>query len=177
MSEKKKGNKFIVILELFNEDVVICEKVIENCFTSLGYKVYYIMHDKDVNEQGEIKRKHFHLVVNTGKRRISKLTLITEIVLATDGKIKDNQITLDYCVNYRLSFDYLVHKNDLDKYQYSIDKIKTNDLEGFDYIKNYVLSSCGVSTNSLIQLVKDTNGNKIEILNQSPKADSRLNIA
>lgn len=91
-------------------------------------EVAYITHDKDVNEQGELKKPHIHWV---GKRDTP--CPITTIVNAL--KIPGNDI--EFCKNYRSSLRYLVHADNKDKFQYDPDEVTAN-FPYMDVLKNRI---------------------------------------
>lgn len=76
----------------------------------------YILHDKDVNENGELKKPHIHWVGRATPRCLS--------VVSNFLGLPENDIEVVK------SFDnmvmYLIHLNDIDKFQYSPDDVETN---------------------------------------------------
>lgn len=94
-----------------------------------------IIHDKDILENKEPKRIHAHVFIKSNAKLTCKqqLTQLVELL-----NINANQIQIQGTNNQYLQVQYLVHKNDLDKYQYNFTDIKTNDqkllIELFDKI-------------------------------------------
>ena len=90
----------------------------------------YIVHDMDVNENGELKKPHIHWVA-----RRSACTL--EFV-ATSLEIPENDI--EYCRKFKRSIRYLVHKDSPSKFQYDAQLISASfDLTRYfddDYMNN-----------------------------------------
>lgn len=79
------------------------------------YDYAYILHDKDYDEFGEIKKSHYHIVVQF--KNAKWLSSISE-----ELKISSNYI--QQCNNFELALEYLIHRNEETKYQYDIDEVK-----------------------------------------------------
>lgn len=76
----------------------------------------YILHDKDTDDNGELKKPHIHWVGRATPRTLS--------VVSNFLGLPENDIEVVK------SFDnmvmYLIHLNDIDKFQYSPDDVETN---------------------------------------------------
>lgn len=83
----------------------------------------YILHDKDMDEKGELKKPHIHWV---GQRSACTLDFV-----ASSLEVPENDI--EYCRKFKRSIRYLVHKDSLSKYQYEVDEIVTS----FDLTKYF----------------------------------------
>lgn len=84
----------------------------------------FILHDKDMDDNGEIKKAHYHLYLKlTSKKRIS--TLYNDIVRIL-GKEATQPFLIQNLTNERSFQRYLIHADDLDKYQYSLTEIVSN---------------------------------------------------
>lgn len=102
----------------------------------------YILHDKDFTEGGVKKTPHIHLVAQLQKRARLYKTL-RDIAEAVNVGVK--AITIDKYTHWEKSIQYLVHRNDKDKYQYQesaiitnidiveLDDILNNEFDTFDY--------------------------------------------
>ena len=75
-----------------------------------------ILHDKDTNENGEIKAEHKHAVIKFKNAR--GFDSISNIFKGAH---------LEIAVNWLASAQYLIHLNDKSKYQYCPEEIITND--------------------------------------------------
>lgn len=84
------------------------------CITGCKYYAY-IFHDKDIDDDGNIKPRHIHFIAEDrhSLRVWSKLLGIPE-----------NMIEIPR--NFRAVNRYLIHKDDSGKYQYSSDDVITN---------------------------------------------------
>ena len=76
----------------------------------------YILHDKDVNENGELKKPHFHWV---GRATPRCLSVVSNLL-----GLPENDI--EVVKNFDNMVMYLIHLNDIDKFQYSPDDVETN---------------------------------------------------
>lgn len=81
-----------------------------------------IIHDKDI-EDGKQKAIHCHLFLTTSN--IAKSDLLIDLVELL--KIDKNQISIEATNSDILQVQYLIHKNDISKYQYESEAILTND--------------------------------------------------
>lgn len=116
-------------------------------YIKLNYDYAFIVHDKDINDQGELKKQHTHVVVSFNNAKWNT-------AIAKELGIEPNY--MQECRNFERALDYLIHFNDDTKYQYSIDevigplkskleKIISNDgkseddkaIEIFDFIDNF----------------------------------------
>lgn len=78
----------------------------------------FIMHDKDVNADGELKETHFHIVLKTyNNHSLSAVRRWFYGFVDKDGK--DINTLSQVCKDIYNAYDYLTHKNVPDKYQYS----------------------------------------------------------
>lgn len=84
----------------------------------------FILHDKDVNELGELEREHYHLVIKCNNV-MAKKTVINDI--AKTLLVNVNCISCRPVINMVKSVEYLVHKNDDLKYQYDLLDLYSND--------------------------------------------------
>lgn len=71
----------------------------------------YILHDKDVTEDGSIKPPHYHVVVNLLNPQ--RLSFFNQYKI--DG---DENLLCQIATCPQSCFDYLTHKHNPDKYQY-----------------------------------------------------------
>jgi hypothetical protein len=76
----------------------------------------YILHEKDVNENGELKKPHIHWVGRATPRCLS--------VVSNFLGLPENDI--EVVKNFDNMVMYLIHLNDIDKFQYSPDDVETN---------------------------------------------------
>lgn len=111
----------------------------------------FILHHKDTLDNGELKTPHIHLVCNLLDKRLRLSTTLNN--LANTLKVPNLAISIDKYQSFEGSIQYLVHKNNDDKYQYSIKDIisNINDSE-LDVYLNSVNDN--ISLETLIAIVK-----------------------
>lgn len=77
-----------------------------------------ILHDKDIIEEtGELKKPHYHLVIEY--KNAHYFTAITKIFEGAH---------IEPCNNKVASYQYLIHQNNKEKYQYSQTDIQSNHI-------------------------------------------------
>lgn len=82
-----------------------------------SYDYAMILHNRDVTEEGELKKEHYHIVL-----RFNQAVWNTAII--KDLEIEDRFIEQVRKIDNALQ--YLLHYNDSDKVQYSIDEVSGN---------------------------------------------------
>jgi hypothetical protein len=108
--EKFRDRKFALLLYPEDNSHVDALEVIKQ-----SYDYAYILHDKDLDENGKTKKPHWHVLVTTGKNQK------WSSALSEDLKITENYI--QKVKNLDRALEYLIHLNDEDKHQYSIDDV------------------------------------------------------
>lgn len=79
------------------------------------YNYAYILHDKDMNKEGKLKKQHWHVVI-----QCQNATYNTAFA-------KELGIAINYieeCRNYDAALKYLVHRDEETKYQYDFKDVK-----------------------------------------------------
>lgn len=141
--EKIRSRKFCMLL--YPKEDKTHKNAIE--FIKRNYDYAMIEHNQDLNEDGEIKKEHTHVVVSFPNAKWN--TAIAEELGITPNYIEK-------CRDMEKALEYLIHYNDDTKHQYDIEevqgnlkaklkKILLNDgkdenqkaFELFDYINNY----------------------------------------
>lgn len=120
----------------------------------------FILHDKDILENGEKKINHIHLValMKTNRKRLS--TILGD--LASFVGLNTFAISIDKMSDIVGSLQYLIHKNNADKYKYELTQVITNISTG--EMATYMASdSKSMSIEYLIGVV-ETNRSKIDIM-------------
>lgn len=84
-------------------------------FIRSSYDYALILHDKDVNENGELKKPHYHVIITFSNAR-------SQTSVAKELGIEVNY--LQVCRNRDSALLYLVHHGSSDKFQYSIDDVE-----------------------------------------------------
>lgn len=113
----------------------------------------FILHDKDILETGEPKTPHLHVVcnMNNAKQRIA--TILNDLTKSLD--ISPLLVTIDKYSSFNASLQYLIHKNNEEKYQYDIKDIVTNiPPQELDLFMKYETQSEELTAERLIDVVK-----------------------
>lgn len=115
-----KNNKYTYISFSINN-----EKQIENVIEILpDFKFYaYIFHDKDKNDDGELKKKHLHVFIKHHPLTLS----------AWSNKLGIPENMIEIPRSYRACARYLIHADQPDKFQYDISQVVSSDI---DYYKS-----------------------------------------
>lgn len=111
MTEEKnhfRDRKFCLLLYPEDETHV---KALEHIKRNYNYAL--ICHNRDTDENGEIKKAHYHVVI-----RVDGQNAIWNTSLAKDLEITPNYI--QRCRNLDRALMYLTHYNEADKMQYEI---------------------------------------------------------
>lgn len=111
--EKFRSRKFCLLLYP-NEDKTHKKAL---AYIKLNYDYALIVHDKDTNENNEIKKAHTHIVV-------SFLNAKWNTALAEELGITSNYI--EKCRDMDKALEYLIHYNDDTKHQYDIELVQGN---------------------------------------------------
>lgn len=81
-----------------------------------NYQKYaYIKHDKDLLDNGELKKEHYHVIISFNNYRWRN-------AIAEELQITPNY--LEKIRNLENSLKYMIHFNNSDKYQYSVEEVK-----------------------------------------------------
>jgi len=111
----------------------------------------FIKHDSDVDGEGNKERTHYHIVValNTSYAKSTILNgfangLSCNVDIVSARKVK----------SFVKSVQYLIHKNDKDKFQYDYLDIWTNDVNELNMCLYMSASSYEVDIDYLFELVK-----------------------
>lgn len=145
MSQKKKNEPYknrTHLLMLYPEDAThmdALEKI------KKSYEYAYILHDKDVEETGEIKKPHYHVVLRFANQKWNT-------ALAKELGIKENY--LEEPRNFNNALAYLIHFNDEDKYQYPLGEVKGALSKRLKEIINSVDKSEGEKVFELIEYIE-----------------------
>lgn len=113
--DKAKDNKFCVVL--YPDSVTYnFSDVIAN-IQSISTYYAYIRHDSDIDKEGNQKKAHIHVFFRTSSQR-SRAAVSLDIGISVGA--------LEYSISERGSLRYLLHLDDVDKFQYSYTDIVSN---------------------------------------------------
>lgn len=109
--EKYRSRKFCILL--YPEEDESHKKALE--YIKLNYDYALIVHDKDKNEVGELKKSHTHVVISLPNAKWNT-------ALSEELGIGENYI--EKCRSLDNALEYLIHYNDDSKEQYDISEVK-----------------------------------------------------
>ena len=111
--EKVNGRNMCILLYPDNKDHMKALEIIKKTYDFAG-----ILHNKDVDENGELKKEHIHIVLNVGKNARWNTAIADE--LGIDARF------VEKCGKIDRALEYLIHYNDIGKYQYDISEVFGN---------------------------------------------------
>lgn len=135
-----------------SEIYAIRNAIIDVCAHS-GISYAMIIHDRDTNEDGSLKKIHIHLYIN-GSTRIKSdwiISSIRECMVLQGYGFNDNQFSDRRVISEISCLQYLIHKNNTDKFQYSINNVVCNDDRLLQKIVDGIIS---IDEHKLIYLVQ-----------------------
>lgn len=113
----------------------LSEIQLQQCLQRVGDMIRgyaYCYHDKDVNEDGTLKEPHTHLVFWLyHARSINSIRFWFDRGFRDDKGEKINTL-IQPCHDVKAAAEYLIHKNDPDKYQYPPESVVYSDPELFE---------------------------------------------
>lgn len=114
MVNKKVSNERSLTwcMVLYPDEDVTHKKALE--YIENNYNYAYIVHDKDLTESGELKKKHTHLVIKFKNYRWRNS-------IAEELQITPNY--LEKCRNLEKALKYLIHFDNEDKIQYNVSNV------------------------------------------------------
>ncbi len=178
---KKQNNDrqsyfFSIVLEVYDtnkDNEITMEQVKEKADKGLFSYWFAIKHNKDKKNDNELDREHIHLQVRTAKQK-RKSTLLNDIKKLFD--IEENRIGVRYTENEILAVQYLRHQNDENKFQYAPFEVITNRQDLYnDISKRELADSIYITSDRLIDIIKQERGNKLKILGRIGLVNYRIN--
>lgn len=134
------------LLMLYPEDSTHMEALAK---IEKSYDYAYILHDKDCDEDGVIKKAHYHVVLRFNNQTWSS-------AVAKDLGIAENY--LEEPRSFDNALMYLIHFNDSDKYQYNIDEVKGTLKKRLREKINSIDKTEGEKVFELIEYIENYNG-------------------
>lgn len=128
----------IINARCFNLRLYLDESSIQRVITQNRRKIRsyaYINHDRDTDDKGELKKSHYHIVFRTYSQftRFQIYKWFQKFTFDFDAEsqewIKRENIDIQITKDITASTEYLTHKNDPDKYQYSVNDVISDDWE------------------------------------------------
>lgn len=110
----KRSYHFVAMLYPDSESYD-CNEVLENLPKAFS-EYAYILHDRDLNDDGTIKKPHYHVY---GKRSQSTISSVAKALGIAPNYIQ-------FCKSRRGDLRYLIHVDDPDKAQYLPEEVISN---------------------------------------------------
>lgn len=159
MKQKQTREWHLVIMQE-TENGTIDNKELEKAINTYCSYYFIILHNKDTNEHGEIKKPHYHIAMKT-RKRITLGGLLRD--LSELLKIDKTVISARETINETASIRYLLHLDHQEKHQYIPYEILT---KRHDILKNALDGkeiADELTANLLIEIIKE-NKNKLKIM-------------
>ena len=83
-----------------------------------SYQYCFVLHDKDVDENGNIKKAHWHVLVKGFNSAVWSTSLCQQLGIGEN--------CIQKVRNFQSALRYLIHKDDTDKFPYSPDLVQGN---------------------------------------------------
>ena len=154
-----KSNRFAYVIETEDKinNKIVSLSMIEDYFKTLvtrGICSFYacILHDRDFNADGEIKRPHIHIVFELSFSRADSAIAKD---LAKELMININIISYAVALNWCSSIRYLTHLDNPEKYQYLKSDIHTNEEDSYSAFVNQ-MDFMELDIQSLINIVNSS---------------------
>lgn len=159
----QRSNQFSIVLNDTGADVLKSSShIVHEICNQLDLSIIYvacIMHDMDKDEYGNLKTKHYHLLIHTG----SICRLGTMIKFLCDLlHCNENQVSIEKCTSLEMQTRYLIHLDDFDKHIYSKDDIQTNNKEFVDKCMSYIKSITCID--DLIDICKEYKNSLLKLM-------------
>ena len=152
MSLDTQTKKFSLVINFPKDTRKECEVLAKvKAFSMKMEEYYYIVHDKDYDEFGTLKTKHIHWLFRIKEKQKRLKTVLNEVnnELFNGSDQTRSLISIESWKNYEATIQYLVHKNNPEKYQYKVEEVHTNDFETLKQVMDYA-----VDTNLTIDKIK-----------------------
>ncbi len=143
---KEKYRSRVHMLLLYPSDETHVE-ALEKIKSSYDYA--YCLHNRDITEDGSTKKAHWHVVLRFNQA-------VWSSAICKDLEIEHNYI--ENVKRFDNALQYLIHYNDTDKAQYSVDEVFGNLRSKLIESINKVEKSEGEKVVELIQFIKDYEG-------------------
>lgn len=143
--KKYRSRVHMVLLYPENENHL---KVLDNIKQNYDYA--YCLHDMDTNDDGELKKEHYHVIIRT-QNATWNTALCSNIGLEEVNLVQ-------HIRNLDNALLYLVHFNEPDKHQYNIDDVHGNLKSKLVMAMNSQNKSEGEKVSELIEYIEEYKG-------------------
>ncbi len=162
----KQSKTWSLSIEAYNNETNEYDLTLEQVVNKIKHETHYyfgINHDKDITENGEIRKSHFHIVLKLKTKR-TKNGLLKR--LAQLLEIDKTRISARITKSQDLMIRYLIHLDNKDKYQYSPSEILTNRKDILNLAIKGEIEREDLTAENLILTVERFGGNKLKIMSE-----------
>lgn len=160
ISLESQRTKFNIVIS----DLERCKNSINTIVDKLGGSglIYYLcLHDKDKDGEGNLKRKHLHIVIESPKRlRVKQVFSLFMDICETNVE----NIQIQEVISIVSAVQYLLHINDVNKAQYDRKCLITNQPEQADAYLIETPKSREVTTQILFDLIFNAKLSRTELI-------------
>lgn len=108
-----RDRKFEFVLYPDDETHVKALEIIKQSF-----QYVYVLHDRDLNADGDLKKPHWHVLIKGFNSPVWSSSICEQLGIVEN--------CVEKVRNFQSALRYLIHKDDTDKAQYSVDDIHGN---------------------------------------------------
>lgn len=160
LSLTSQRNCFDIVISDLSRCGCSVSKIIDDLSRN-GFTYYAIVHDRDTDNNGVLKRKHLHIVLcNINRLRVKQLINLLSDVCNTNNE----NVQVQEVLSLAGSIQYLLHINDVNKFQYNKSEILTNDERNLDGYLLEQIKTNQVTTKVLIDLIFVQECNRLELI-------------
>lgn len=124
INKTKEKSLKLRMCEVIQQKAYLSEEKIKEALNRKCIRKYaYILHDKDIDEHGNLKEAHWHIMLQFNDSQDTKY-------IAKWFDIEMQYISKSHSKRFDSMLAYLIHYNDGSKFQYSPQEVKAN----FDYV-------------------------------------------
>lgn len=127
----------------------LSEENIKSVLSFYSFKIRqyaFILHDKDVKDNGDLVEPHYHIVIYT-----NNAMTCSAVLKLFEGHSENTFI--EVVRNKSAINDYLIHKDKNEKYQYPVSDITYSDKKYFDNLSNDYSDSAENTLNICLDLI------------------------
>lgn len=151
MAKQGESRHFMCMLYPETDSYDIESILLPDNLDSIFMEWSYCLHDLDTELDGVLKKEHIHLVGH-----LENATSIDSIA----NKLGIPKYHIKYAYNYRKAVRYLIHADDIEKYQYDVSDVQAN----FDFRKYLKDRECELKSRVIFQYIQDNRGLSLEQL-------------
>lgn len=111
--------------------------------------IVYIKHDKDLDEFGEIKKSHYHVLFNFNRGPITLRSIKVNILGVDESRYVEVLKS-----SWQKNLQYLIHKNSKGKFKYNIEEVVI-EKGNKDEILNYIINDEPINKSRFLKEIRE----------------------